>query len=219
MALLTGTEVIAAVRQLIDDPNALLWSDANLTIHIGMTFDKLWGEILDWNAFYLTTNETITGSPKLVTPGYVDLSALAQRFNRLLSITRNGTMYDKARQGQVMIENNAAVVAPDSTYTFLGRQLWLFPLSITQQLEMRYNYLPAKFANSGSAITFPEGHEGALIWEAAATAMLKGEREANERLERQAEKFKYAMLASIGRPDNSPIIPFDLQSPTEWGGV
>ena len=219
MALLTGVEVIAVVRQIIDDPNAALWSDANLTIHIATIADRLWTEILDWNPFFLTTLETITTTPKLVAPGYVDLVALANRFHRLLSFVRNGQMYEKARQSQVMIEASAAVVAPDSTYTFLGRQLWAFPLSTSDQIEMRYNYLPAKFANSGSAIIWPEGHEGALIWESASTAMLKGDREENTRIERQADKFKLAMMASIGRPDNSPIVPFDHRSPEEFGGV
>lgn len=219
MALLTGTEVMAAVRQLVDDPNGMLWSDANLAIHIGQVQDKGWNDILDWNPFFLTTRETISSSPKLASPGYVDLSQLAQRFKQLLSLTRNGTVYSKARQGQVMLESSSAVVAPDSTYTFIGRKLYMFPLSISQQLEMEYNYLPAKFVNNSSAIVWPEGHEGALIWQAASEAMLKGEREANERIDNMANRYKATMLAAIGRPDNSPVIPFDLQSPTEWAGT
>lgn len=219
MALLTGAEVLAAVRQLIDDPNAMLWSDANLTIHVALVQDKGWGEILDWNPFYLTTVEVITGSPKLVSPGYIDLSQLSQRFNRLLSLVRDGTEYSKALQHQVVIENNIDLVAPDSTYTFLGRKLYIFPLSASDRTEIEYNYLPAKFANNSSPIVWPEGHEGALIWQAASEALLRGDRENNDRIDAMASRYKATMLASVGRPDNSPVVPFDLQSSMEWGGI
>lgn len=217
---ITKDNLVTAVRNLIDDPIAAFWTAANLTVLISTTYDEMWGDILDFAPYYKSTIETVTTTPKLTANGTIDIPSLASRFYRLQSIVRYGKVLDPANPRDVMIQANEAIVGPDGHYAHIGDQIYMFPISATESLEIRYAPLPADFVALGgsSPITWPDGFESALIFESAARAMLKGEREENARLARLAEKSWNSLLSAVKRR-RFALTPYDLRSPLEYGST
>lgn len=170
----TKAQIRTAVRQLLDDPIAALWHDAVLDDLIGQTYDELWGRILNNAPYYLTQLDTIS---TFTAPGYISLDTdLSQRFHRLQSLVRGERTYNLADPRTILVSENAVISGPQYSYAFYGNQLWMFPLETTGAVELRYSYKPAAFTGltESTNITWPDGHESALIFEAAGRALFKG---------------------------------------------
>jgi hypothetical protein len=210
----------AYVQNHIDDLNSKFWSNTNLDFLIQGTMEEKWTELLRVDPFLLSTTETITAAPKLVTPGYIDLAQLTNRFHAIQSLIRDDKEYDKAHSRDVVLKGTTLLVGPDLHYTKFGARIYLFPLSTTSQIDLRYSYRPALFTGLGSTdpVTWPEGFENALIFECASRAMTKGDREENARIDRLA-KDSWDSLITFIRDNRTPVVPFDFKSKEEWGSV
>lgn len=224
MATLTKAQSRTMIRQLIDDPNAKLWTDANLDILTSLTLDDLWSDIFDFSPWFTSKLDTLTS---ITSPGFVDLrhtgdgGALSERFHRLQLVTRNSRHYYEHRQRNILIEANSVLTAPDDTYIFLGDQLWLFPLDTASDVEIRYSFKPAEFTTltDGTKVTWPQGHESVYLYETAARALTKGDREENARVQAIADKSWQRMLSAVRRRGGAPIQPFTTDSPQSIGGI
>lgn len=215
------SDVRILIQQALDDASASYWSASNLDKLTGLVYDELWTDILDYNPFYLSTNESITTTPKLVSPGYVDLTQLAQRFHRIQTITRNNRHYIGQHPLDTLMYNNAVLVGADYTYRLYGDQLWLFPLEASTALELRYNYKPPLYTGlaDGATVTFPTGHEATLIYKTASRAMIKGGREDNASLLREYQEAFDKMLSTVTRRVIGPQQPYDPMHAIEFGGI
>lgn len=217
---LTKDQFRAALANLIDDPNNLWYSSTNLDTIITLTIDEKWGELLNFSPFYRSTLETITGTPKLTAAGAIDLSQLSNRFYRIQSLVRDGRTFEELNPKNLQMTAGAVVVGPDYHYTFFGDFIYMFPISASQSLELRYSSLPAAYSSLGASdpIVWPDGHEAALLYETAARATAKGDREDNSRFVQLAAHTWGNLLTRVKRR-NMPLTPMDFKTAQDFGGV
>lgn len=194
------------VRQWLDDPNAVRWSDANLDMVIQLVIDDLWTDLLDMNPQLTSQLHTFT---TVNTPGYIDLRQtthggdLTQRFYRVHEggVVRGSRQYVPREPSDTVIEEDTGIVYESYTYYVQGDFLWLFPLSTSDQVELRYSYKPTQYTSltDGMVVPFPEGHELAYVLTAAALAMPKGAAEDPSTLQMMADKAVHKLLAAVRR--------------------
>lgn len=201
MALLTKAQVRTAVAQAIDDPSNARWSAANLDILVSLAQDALWQQILDTYPQYrsVTEAETTSGS------GVIALSALTVpgRPYRVLKLTRNsdGAEFQPIRPNEAV---------PQTAFYIEGENIVTVPAQPTVAMTVTYASFPTKFndlATDGTALDgWPEGHEGALIYTAAAMALTKGDAENMQQIARLADMQTEAMLDHIARRYNVAVL-------------
>lgn len=233
---LTKAEFRTAVRELIDDPNAKLWTDSRLDTQIELVLDSLWGDILDTAPYLNSQYQQITSQH---VPGYIDLRLsvyggdLVQRIYRLQQLVADGRQYFcKDPRDYLMIAGSntgdVTTIKADTgieqrfSYQFLGSQLWLHPLGQTATMvEIRYNYKPTRFTQltDGYIVDLPEGSEIAAVDLCVAKAMTKGNREDAQAMLQNALISKDALMNSIRRQYHGMTQPFVSQNSWEWGGV
>lgn len=209
-----------AVANLIDDPNFAFYTAAKLDTLIGLTMDEKWGEILNFAPFYRSTLESITTAPKLTSAGAIDLSQLGSRFYRIQSLVRDGRTFDEVSPKNLQMFGGALVVGPDFHYAFYGDLVYMFPISASMPLELRYSSLPPAFTGltTTDPIVWPDGHEAALMYEVGMRAMAKGGREDVSQLAQLASRSWDNLLSRLKRR-NLPLVPFDLKNAQDFGGV
>jgi hypothetical protein len=194
MALLTKAQVRTAVRQAIDDPDATLWSDGNLDILITLVEDTMFQAILDTWPFALSLAESKTTSAA----GAIDTSlgvTLTNRFYRVQKVVRDSDGVEL--QPRLFTE----AVPQSTTYYMLGN-LIITPV-LAGAVTTTYSFLPLKFSELALETTalpnYPDGHEAALIYLAAAWALAKGDRESIQQIARIADQAVEALLTHIAR--------------------
>lgn len=222
--MLTKAQARSAIREAIDDLNAKRWSDAALDALISRTIDGLWNDVLEQAPWSLSQHQ----EPLVTAPGYVDLrqtvmgGQLTQRFFRLQNVVRDGTTYKEANPRDVTRENDEIVSAPHNRYTIFGNQLWLFPLSVTANVELDYSFLPASFTSLAESgfVPWPDGYDDAYIYSVARRGFAKGDAEsitqATELASEAVNKLKAAIKKSSTGPGGGPWSPFTAR---ESGGV
>lgn len=222
--MLTKAQSRSMVREWLDDPNAKRWSDTRIDLAIQLALDDLWTDMLDIQSNLTSQLHTLT---TLRSPGYIDLRLttnggdLTQRFYRVQHVTRGGREYRPIDPRDVLIEADAVIVGPDFTYYVLGDQLWLFPLSTIDAVELRYSFKPTPFTamTDGMNIPFPEGSESAYVLLASATTMAKGGAEDIGQLMSLATQARDRCYAAIRRQYHGMTVPFSTGSGVEMGGT
>lgn len=222
--MLTKAEARTMIREWLDDPQAKRWSDARIDLATQMVIDDLWTDLLDVQSGLTSQLQTITS---LATPGYIDLRLttigghLAQRFYRVQRVVRGSREYRPIDPRDVLIELNKSIVGPDFTYYVIGDQLWLFPLSTTDQVELRYSYKPIPYTSltDGFSVQFPEGSESAYVLAASALTMAKGNVEDAAQLVVLAATARERCIMAIRRQYHGMMVPFTTGSPFEMGGI
>jgi len=214
----TKEQVRDFVRNLIDDPNAKRWTDTLLDMLIGMVYDELWSDILDAAPWYNSKLETLSVN----SPGYINVASdLDNRFHKVQKLTRAEKEYTFVDQRDVVLQDSKELSAPHFTYTLLGDELYVFPLQPTPDVKLRYSFKPTTFGSlqDSDAVVFPEGHESALLYEAASRALLKGAAEDGSSLLAIARDAKARMLKEIKRRYPGPHLMYLADSSYEWGGT
>lgn len=225
MALRTRSAIDGLVAQWLDDPSNVRWSAANLKAVISMVYDQLWGEMLEIATWLLSYTDAVTS---LTSPGYINTASggdLTYRLFRIQKITRDGREYTEARPAQVSIDfaGGTEISAPDYTYSHIGDKLYLFPFDTTTDVDVTYSYLPPEYEDLGDAveITWPQGHDLALVLEAAAFALVKGAAEDPTPLLLMAERAKNRMMSAIKRRRIGPLSVHgdSMYDSREFGGT
>lgn len=234
---LTKAQVRSAVRQMIDDPSAKRWSDANLDQSITFVLDDLWGDLLDC-APYINSQYQQIPLP-LHPPGFIDLRLtdfggdLINRFYRLQQCIADGRHYfckdprdylmvASANTGDVTTIQASTGVEQRFSFQFLGEQLWLHPLgNVTTFVELRYNFKPIEFTKmtDGLPIALPEGNDNCLIMLSAAQALTKGNAEEAQQFFQMGSQAKDKMINSIRRQYHGMTQPFTPSNQWEFGGI
>jgi len=202
MALRTRAALDALVSEWLDDPNNARWSAANVKAAISMVYDQLWSEMLEIDPMLNTSTLTITS---LTAPGYISVAdggALdPKRLHRLQKIFRDGREYRKGDANDYVIDyaNSTVLVGPDRSYIFFGNQLWLFPLDETTDVDVTFSWIPEEYEDLEDAeeITWPMGHDLALVLEAAAFMITKGATEDPTPILLMAERAKNRMFSAL----------------------
>lgn len=238
---LTKLQTRTAIREYIDDPSGTRWSDTSLDIVTRMIYDGLWEDILDiapyWNSHYQQI------AAPFHPPGYIDIRLttdggdLAQRLYRIQQLMANNRVfYAKDPRDYLMLATSntgdvttiKAVVESQNTYQILGDQLWFHPLGLSAGgvgsppfVELRYNFLPSVYTGlaDGTAISFPDGSEHALILTTAAYALARADQEDAVQLRAMASKETDRMFNRIRRRYHGPTMPFGIDSGHEIGGI
>lgn len=225
MALRTRSAIDGLVAEMIDDPDNQRWSAANLKAIISMVYDQLWGEMLEIASWLLSTTESETS---LTSPGYLDVGNggdLSNRLFRIQKVVRDDKEYTKAQPTSVSIDsaNSEIIYAPDYTYFFFGSHLYLFPLDTTTDVDVTYSYYPPEYEDLGDAaeITWPQGHDLALVLEAAATLLIRGGAEDPSGILALAERAKQRMFSAIKRRELGPLFVHGntMYDNREFGGI
>lgn len=192
MALLTKDQTRAAVRQAIDDPSGNRWSDTNLDILITMVEDVLWQAINDTFPWFLSQTDVSATNPS----GVIAISALTKRFYRIqkLTLTSSGAEYQPRLANETFAQ---------ATYYMLGASISTDPIVISSNMNVAYSYMPTRFIDLALGSTqltdFPEGHESALVYLAAAWAISKGDAESLAQISRIADQAIESLLTHIAR--------------------
>jgi len=221
---LTQLQAKTLIQQYIEDPNAVHWSDSgtpsNLELACDLAYDELWGEILEIDPWLLSLTETITS---LTSPGYIDLdSDLTNRFYRLQQLVRDDQPYSKADPKDVTFDvgQSELIVAKNYRYWFVGDYLYLSPLSTTEDVDITYSFYPDRFSGlaDGTAITWPEGHESAFIYNMAIRLMAKGGQEdSGQMLPYLADQAWKRLLSAVKRRAVGPLVVRAHDQPQDWG--
>jgi hypothetical protein len=222
MASLTKLQARTLVQELIDDPAAALWSAANLDRVIELSLDELWSELLDTFPYLRSTEQSVTPTaPGIVSLGWTDGSGqLSSRFVRLHNVVRDSKVYAPCDPKDVVVENGVLISGGANTYVIMGEELHLFPYAVTA-VRVRYSSRPVGFTTlaDGTAVEWMDGHEWAYIYDAAARALEKGDRENSERFAKRAEQALFKLKALLRKQSHGPTMPWIHQDGREWGGV
>lgn len=217
MAGLTKLQAVTLIQQFADDPNAKLWSSANVGLVLGLTADELWGDILDISPHFasqLDEDRTAT------TPGYVNLAtALTKRRYRIQKVVRNGVLYVPRPAMEATVSANLRLSGDYQTYSLFGDQMWLFPLSTSADTDIRYSWIPPRIDGlaDGDTVVWPDGYEMAYIFSTVARLVQKGGRESGDWAQKEADKVLYRMKAKIQRNEIGPMGMTFYDSPEDWG--
>jgi hypothetical protein len=235
VALKSKIQVRSLVRRLIDDPAGKQWPTSDLDELIEAALDELWGGELLERFPWLTSKEEILTNvtiPALVAPGTLLLSALSQRFYRIQRVVRNGAPYRLARSDEVVLSGATAICAPDNSYAILDGGLWAFPLDATSPLTVRYSYLPEPFTSLSpgpdpddtadddiSFVPWPDGFHMAYIYDIAAKALERGDKEESDKLQKRADQALFRLKAFLRKQHTGPILAQTSNDEFYWGGV
>jgi len=217
---------------MIDDPQKVLWTDANLDLLTEQLMDGLWAKIHDYFPFF--TSQVDAGlSP--ISPGFIDVrqtgvgtGQLTNRIHRLQSVvvggaSANALTYEKADPRDIVLQGGKVIYAPNYRYVLYGTQLYLFPLDLSPaNVELRYSYKPTptfRTLADGASIGWPDGHEEALWWYVASAGISRGAREDPAVFKNYHQEAWDSMLSSIKTYDLGPIVPYLPDSPTSFGGT
>jgi hypothetical protein len=216
------------VRQLIDDPSGRLWETANLDLLAEGCIDELWGELLD---SFPWLRSTLTAALTPVTPGYVDTATALTRLYRIQQVIRDGVEYSPVDQKDVLVSATEALETPPQSYTFLGTQIHLFPYAMSS-VYVRYSSLPEPFTSitpgpdpddptddDASFIEWPDGYHMAYVYDIAAKAIEKGDREESAKLQSRAELSLFRLKAYLRKQHAGVVIARIHDDPIAWGGV
>jgi hypothetical protein len=218
----TKAQARSAVAQAIDDPNFKRWTSANLDVVIAMAVDDGWSQLLETNPYYTSQLQTFSS---ITSPGYVDLrliangGALSQRFQKVQKVTRDGREFSLAKQQELLLEGNADLSKLAYRYIFFGDQLWLFPLETNLSIELRYSFKPPSFISLGEndTVAWPEGHESAYVYEAAARAIGRGNAEEMTNFMSIAQMSQKRAENAIKRQYYGALMMDVDDAPTAWG--
>lgn len=219
---MTKAESETVIRSHLDDAASKRWGSSEFDLIVSATYDSCWRALLVQFPWLLTQRDDITSA--LTSPGYVTLTTageLTQRFHGLISITRDGRQYSRGLDKNVVLQDDAVVVAPDYTYVRWGDELHLFPYDTTADLEIRYSYIPPVWSGlaDGASIVWPEGHELAFTYAAATRLGAKGESEELGNWGGLAGIEWGRMLESIKAASPGGIAMFMNDTPEGWGSV
>jgi hypothetical protein len=220
------SEFEIVVRQLIDDPNGVQWSDTNLGLLTDTQQARLWKRIHEHQPFFTSALTVVT---PLTTPGYIDIATggdlTAGDLLRVQSLVRDGLPYPELDPSGVVIENDEVQAQRTGTATRqwvrLGDQLHILPYGdLTTDTEVRYSFLPPKFSGlaAGGEVLWPEGHELALAMQVATICLAKGAREDISSMAALARLELQDMLAWVGRLSLGALTPFYHDSLSDWAG-
>ena len=220
MALLTRLQARTLIQELIDDTAAKLWSAANLDILAEAALDELWGELLDqWP--WLRSTESAGLTP--TAPGFIDVSTALTRFYRLQSVGTATGGYYLADPKDIALVNGVVLNAPDNSFAFYGSQLYLFPLSVAaSSVFVRYCNRPTAFtalATDATVVDWPEGYHLAYIYDAAARALEKGDREKSDTFKDRAATSMFRLKAFLRKQTLGGVMPWTPDSSLDWGST
>jgi len=215
------------VAQLIDDPSNVMWSAANLDLVITLVYDQLWHRMLEHAPFLNVTSATVLAAD-LTSPGYFNIGTVTGlstvRIKRLLELQIDGQVYYEGRsEDEVFTGSEIKVTEARGGYRWVryGALVYPFPLQTSDDVLVRVSVLPTRFtaiAADSTAITWPDGHEDALVYKAAGVALGKGDKEDASRLLGLAKEAWEELRGTIGRPSSGPVMPRMLGLPENWGG-
>lgn len=214
--MLTKTEGLALVRDLIDDPQLQRWPDARLEVLVTVTLDDLWADLLSVAPWSRSRLET----PTTTAAGLYDLGSLADRLWRIQSVVRDGTSYGPVDPRHLAIEDGELLAGPHYTWAKLGTELWLFPLE-EEAFELRYSSRPATFRSlaGGANVEWPDGHESVWVHECAGRALLKGAAEDPAGHLQIAAYGMQRLKAALARDYPGPNTVLSTSNPRDWGAV
>lgn len=201
MAALTKGVVRTAVQAAINDAGGDTWSTSDLDQLISLVEDTLFSVLLEHWPWLTSVLEATVGVSNTVA-----LSVLvSQRLFAIQKVLDNdvSTEYKPALYGEAF--------ASPYYYVLGGSIVSASPGFSTHNVRVTYSYLPARFTGLATDNTvlpdYPEGHEGALIYLAAAWALAKGDQESIEQVARIADFQVDALLKHISRRYPVPVQP------------
>lgn len=214
------------VQQMTDDAG-IRWTAANLDLLTEAVYDEAWSEILDQSPWYNSFRQVISATSDLADPGFLDTSVagtkLTNRLYRVQKVMRNRCEYSPADSFDHLFDqaNDEHLVGGPYRYMFIGDQLWFTPLNDTSDdIDMRYSFLPASYDGlmDATAISWPDGHEKALVFRVALNAMAKGSAEDSKEIA-LLEKAAWKRLHSyLKRRSPGPLTITGPFGPNDWGG-
>ena len=221
----------SAVRTLIqeqmDDASASRWSAANLDLLTETVYDEGWSEMLDQHMWLNSFRQIITATGNLTSPGFLDTSVagniLTNRLYRVQKVLRDSQEYSPADASDHLIDqaNSDHLTGGERRYFFIGDQLWFTPLNVvSDDIDLRYSFYPASYDGLADnvAISWPDGHEKALIYRVAINAMAKGSAEDVKELEILEFRAWQALRRYLRRRTPGPLTMDGNFTTMDWGG-
>lgn len=210
------------IRALLPDQEKQNIADSTLDVLTQLVIDELSSEILDESPWFISQLMPLI-SAYFTSPGYIDLTPsagpLTKRFYRVQKVTTSsGQEYGAGSARDVVTYSSTDVSSQRFTYVVMGSQLWLFPLSATTDIELRYSFLPAAFTTllDTATVPWPDGFDSVYVHEVVArlTADMNW---SNRHHAIHAAAFG-RLKSRTKREYIGPAVMAVSDSPSEWGG-
>lgn len=225
---MTRLEFETNVKSFMDADGSTRWSAATIQSVGGIVSLSEWSGILEQNQYYRFARRSVTTDAS----GRVALSALdsgsgdsAEYFNRVLvGFTDGNTLWSETDFRYVPMATQTNWQSPYAyAYYLQGEYFQLLPVASGTALTVTVNYTPptiAQLAGDSSVIPFPRGYEWVLVWQTAATLLLKGgaESQAAADLFALADTTRRQMLGSVARLTTRPTSALLQDARSDWGG-
>lgn len=199
MAALTRVQVRTAFREAINDADGDAWGDTAADQLLSLVCDQLFAVLLT-NWPWLTS----VAEAEVPVASAIALSGLTSaRFFAVQRVVSGSTEYKPKILGE-------AYSAP-GYYILGGNIVTETPGVGVTSTTITYSYLPTRvnaLASDATALAdYPEGHEAALIYLAAAWALTRGDQESMAQIVRLADSAVDALLTHIARRYPTPVQP------------
>lgn len=186
---LTKAQVRSAIRALMPDQLKQQWSDSSLDVITSLTIDELWSEILIHAPWFLSNRETILAANIGNPGGYVSMTVangVTQRFFKMQKVVRGSQQFGfvDPQDNLLTAGNTVETVSTPFSYYIKGYTLYMNPIDYTTDVDIMYSYLPVAFTTLAETDTmvnnkWPDGLEGAIIYEVVARVQTDTQRMAN----------------------------------------
>ena len=186
----TRSDLRTLLRDLIDEPNPVFWSDARLNRSINASLQQLAGEITERGSDYYVKRDA-TSITTVASTAYV---ALPTDFVRLRRIYNSDGEYLTPRQFKLL--------DPDDTdepmyFEIINDNIYFQPIpDAVYVLPIEYWYKPADMSSDSDTPDFPAAYHNLLAWDAAVTSILQDSNESRG-LQRKYEQMKQTMLSAL----------------------
>lgn len=228
MATMTRGQLVTAIREYMDAAQSQRWSDATIISVANSVHDGEWSNILNAAPYYTFAQRSVTTDSQ----GRVLLTDLnggsgdsQTNWYRILSVSDGTASYAPTEFAAVptatLTQGNT--LAWGRQYYVAGAYLQLLPVSASLAATVFVNTKPTALRDLSSdniSVPFPEHSEYILVWQAAATLLLKGgtEAAAAAQLRALAQQERDTLLADIRRRTTQPTRLAYSDDRSDWAG-
>lgn len=215
--MISKSEFRGLVSNLIDDPDNQRWSTTALDTLIELTLDSLFGDLLLFQPWLVSAVSTGTQDAQ----GRVNLQKtsaggiLGQRFFRVQQVWVGTEAYGKGdpRTSLPEVEEGGY-----GTYWVSNGYLYTYPAG-GETVNIRYSYFPERFTQQSNSalVQWPDGFEGAAVFEVAGRAISKGAAEDSNTFLTLAMKDLNTLKAVIQTRDINPPQVGNTENSWGWG--
>lgn len=227
MPQVTRDNLVTQTREFMDAEGSDRWTDNTILLVLDQVFDNEWSNVLNAAPFYTFAVRTVTVDQA----GRIPFSVLnggsgdnQENFYRLMSLSDGNNLFEEVtfRDVPTALTSGMMPTQPRMFYQ-AGQSFQVIPPTQALPLYATVNWKPTAIrdlSSGGSFVQFPPRAHLIVVYEAAATLLMKGGTESSQAAELRglAAQERGAMLDDIRRTTMNPTRMNFPDTKYEWGG-